>query len=80
MFVWGGKLGNSYLGTGARYNPSNDAWSPLSISGAPSPRGNSTAVWTGNEVLVFGGQNATSIFGELYTYTPPRVMYLYLHP
>src|SRR5262249_14104351 len=35
--------------------PSTDSWAAVSSSGAPSPRAMHTAVWTGAEMLVWGG-------------------------
>ena len=42
---------------GARYSPSGDFWLPLSGSGAPGPRSDHTAIWTGNEMVLWGGVN-----------------------
>jgi hypothetical protein len=60
MIVWGGVGGSgppsyttTYFGGGARYNPTTDTWSPVSASGAPSPRFQHTAVWTGNEMIIW---------------------------
>jgi N-acetylneuraminic acid mutarotase len=36
---------------------SPDTWSPVSGAGAPSPREAHTAVWTGTEMIVWGGFN-----------------------
>ena len=60
MIIWGGfggKSGDAPLvyGTGARYHLKENAWSPLSADGAPSPRFNHTVVWTDKEMLVWGG-------------------------
>ncbi len=56
MLVWGG--GNE-LGipgdTGVRYDPATDSWKPIASQGEPSPRIDATAVWTGSELLVWGG-------------------------
>src|SRR5260370_17258955 len=41
--------------TGGRYNPSSDSWTATSTANAPSPRGAHTAVWTGSEMVVWGG-------------------------
>ena len=62
MIVWGGfsctACANAELGTGARYTPSTDVWTPTSTtSAAPSARGNHTAVWTGSKMIVWGGNN-----------------------
>jgi len=60
MIVWGGSQSSSpyYLGTGARYNPSTDRWTSVSTSGAPGPRTDHSAVWTGREMIVWGGASS----------------------
>jgi N-acetylneuraminic acid mutarotase len=62
LLIWGG-LGCGRSGTGepqlcgdgARYNPATDTWAPLSRENAPTPRSGHTAVWTGREMLLWGG-------------------------
>ena len=57
MIVWGG-LDDATFGntdTGARYDPSTDTWAATSIVNAPEPRADFTAVWTGSEMIVWGG-------------------------
>src|SRR5207249_2234372 len=59
MIVWGGyrfdQSGTHYLNTGGRYNPSTDSWMATSTTSAPVGRELQTAVWTGNEMLIWGG-------------------------
>ena len=58
MVVWGGYAfdnGNQFLNTGGRYDPVTDTWTPTSTVGAPSARALYTAVWTGREMVVWGG-------------------------
>jgi len=58
MVVWGGYDGSNppvYLNTGGRYNPTTDSWVATSISGVPTARSNHTAIWTGTEMIVWGG-------------------------
>src|SRR5437667_74463 len=57
MIIWGGFGcgGNCDLNSGGRYNPSRDSWIATSLNNAPSPRDSQTAVWTGSEVIVWGG-------------------------
>jgi N-acetylneuraminic acid mutarotase len=60
MIVWGGHLtapGSNPLGTGARYDPLTDSWTPTSLTGAPQPRYDHIAVWTGREMIAWGGSN-----------------------
>lgn len=58
MIVWGGQ--SSYakpgLANGAAYNPVTDTWRTLSSVAAPSGRYDHTAVWNGQEMIVWGGR------------------------
>jgi N-acetylneuraminic acid mutarotase len=60
MIVWGGAPGGSPpLDDGYRYNPATDTWSTaISTVGAPSPRRVHAAVWTGTEMIIWGGLTA----------------------
>ena len=61
MIVWGGRTTGlrqsvpEFLNTGGRYDPATDSWRPTSTLNAPSARGSHTAVWTGSEMIVWGG-------------------------
>src|SRR5438094_10665325 len=62
MIVWGGYCYDGsphYLNTGGRYNPDTDSWTPTSTANAPSSRTWHTAVWTGNEMSVWGGSGSS---------------------
>jgi N-acetylneuraminic acid mutarotase len=57
MIIWGG-IDATFNGvnTGSRYDPSTDTWTATSTTNAPSARVvQSTAVWTGTEMIVWGG-------------------------
>jgi hypothetical protein len=54
MIIWGGA---GYVNTGGRYSPSSDSWTATSTASAPDGRERHTAVWTGNEMIVWGGYN-----------------------
>ncbi|HEV2799645.1 MAG TPA: Ig-like domain-containing protein [Pyrinomonadaceae bacterium] len=65
--VWGGTNadygnGNGLLNTGGRYNPSTDSWTATSLTGAPTPRNLHTAVWTGSQMIVWGGAAQTALY------------------
>ena len=64
MIVWGGQFDGGFpvvfLNDGARYNPSSDSWNSVSDAGAPSVRAFPTAVWTGTEMIVWGGETNTT--------------------
>ncbi len=63
MIVWGGDLeGPPEQNTGGRYNPATDSWAPTSLgSHVPDPRSGHTVVWTGSEMIVWGGSE-----GDVY--------------
>jgi N-acetylneuraminic acid mutarotase len=63
MIVWGGEQEQSpvWVNTGARYNPTTDSWTPTSTStGVPVRRSDHTAVWTGSEMIVWGGSDSVT--------------------
>src|SRR5437870_1127871 len=62
MIVWGGSpdSGFSYLNTGGRYDPITDSWTATTLSNAPAAREYHTAVWTGSEMIVWGGWSGGS--------------------
>ena len=67
MIVWGGYFYDTtyrYLNTGGRYNRSTDSWVATNITNAPSARYRHTAVWTGTEMIVWGGRAAESIYSN----------------
>jgi N-acetylneuraminic acid mutarotase len=82
MLVWGGFTdthsryqgyhANAHLNTGGRYNPSADSWKTITTEGAPSKRCANTAVWTGKEMIVWGGANATRALNDGARYNPAR--------
>jgi N-acetylneuraminic acid mutarotase len=64
MVVWGGSdlASSTYFNTGGRYNPATNAWTATSLANAPSPRNSHTAVWTGQEMIVWGGRDGAALF------------------
>lgn len=67
MIVWGGDFNN-----GGRYNPVADSWTAVRTNGAPSARSSHTAVWTGSEMIVWGGANGTNYVGDTWSYYPTK--------
>jgi N-acetylneuraminic acid mutarotase len=56
MIVWGGYQDTGEpVNTGGRYNPATDTWTTVSLVNAPSGRFSHSAVWTGIEMIVWGG-------------------------
>lgn len=65
MIVWGGTGAG-----GGLYDPRADTWEAMSTTGAPSSWWNSTAVWSGAQLLVFGGAGNSGATTEGGRYTP----------
>lgn len=57
--VWGGCVNGDgcekKLGDGALYNPALDTWTPIASGNAPAPRVHHTMIWTGKQLIVWGG-------------------------
>ena len=72
MIVWGGLGcgGNCRLNTGGRYNPGTDSWTATSTTNAPSARWDHTALWTGSEMIVWGGTDQTNYLHTGGRYNP----------
>ena len=73
MIVWGGGFydGSSHwLNTGGRYNPGTDSWIATSTTNAPDARDGHTAVWTGSEMIVWGGYDASNNLNTGGRYNP----------
>ena len=71
MIVWGGYNGVSVpFNTGGRYNPSTDSWTATSTTNAPAARAYHTAVWTGSEMIVWGGQGGPVFLNTGGRYNP----------
>jgi N-acetylneuraminic acid mutarotase len=63
MIIWGGNYVPPPIdfNTGGRYSPSTDSWTATTTVNAPSGRSQHTAVWTGIEMIVWGGLD---VFGQ----------------
>ncbi len=58
MLIWGGRSAfqpSYHKLDGGLYDPATDRWRPINLEGAPTARSQSAAVWTGSEMIVWGG-------------------------
>ncbi len=73
MIVWGGqtnKPDSRYPRIGGLYDPVNDAWFYTTTLDSPEGRDSHTAIWTGNQMVVWGGLadlGSNTVPGGLYT-------------
>ncbi|HJQ96925.1 MAG TPA: hypothetical protein VJ826_01365, partial [Candidatus Polarisedimenticolaceae bacterium] len=63
--VWGGNNGlvlpGSYFASGGKYDPATDTWQLIASAPASlEARDGHTVVWTGTEMIVWGGYNGTT--------------------
>jgi len=72
--LWGGGGENGVspsASIGALYDPTTEAWTLTSAMGAPTGRVLHTAVWTGSEMIVWGGSNVSvTSLGDGARYSP----------
>ena len=80
MIVWGGIDSISYFNSGGRYSPATNSWAATEGSGAPAARMGHAAVWTGSDMIIWGGTNGSVGFPDTLSYTPGRVFFLYQRP
>jgi hypothetical protein len=79
MIIWGGEYnGDSQdhiaLNSGGRYNPSMNLWMETSTNAfCPSPRQGHSAVWTGSQMIVWGGSAESLNWTSGGIYLPPAV-------
>ena len=63
MLVWGGSSeaqeGGRYFADGAVYSPATNSWAPMARAPGVAARDNHAAVWTGEQLLVWGGYGRT---------------------
>ena len=60
MIVWGGCLSAEHCNdtsTGGLYDPATNTWTASATFGAPSARHDHTVVWTGSEMIIWGGHD-----------------------
>jgi N-acetylneuraminic acid mutarotase len=72
MIIWGGYSSEvgGYLNTGGRYNPRTNSWTATSTGNAPNARSGHTTVWTGAEMIVWGGSSDVNTFNTGARYNP----------
>jgi hypothetical protein len=77
LLVWGGWAGGPYEGTGGIFNADpaagpEGAWTAMPAEGAPSPRGEHIGVWTGGDLLVWGGcgEDCSKVYADGGRFVP----------
>jgi N-acetylneuraminic acid mutarotase len=70
MLVWGGadNPNGPYFEAGGRYNPAADTWQAIPVAGMPGPRMGHSGIWTGSELIVWGGYDNSGAGHTLQAY------------
>ena len=71
MIVWGG-YDETFLRVrhGRQVSPNTDSWIASSTSSAPDGRNAHTAVWSGTEMIIWGGWDGGTFFNDGGRYNP----------
>jgi N-acetylneuraminic acid mutarotase len=85
MIVWGGARVieanfREEIGDGAIYDVATDSWRTMSALGAPSARRDHNAMWTGREIIIWGGVSLSSSIHDGARYDPVADMWTPLPP
>jgi N-acetylneuraminic acid mutarotase len=57
---------------GLRYNPGNNSWDTINLINAPSARYMHKAIWTGTEIVVWGGRSKATDSAQYFLNTGAR--------
>ena len=72
LMIWGGRSKAAALwvprASGSSYDPVLDQWNSVSGKNAPSARAFHTAVWTGSEMIVWGGRQRPTFATDAKAY------------
>jgi hypothetical protein len=73
----GGQTISGETATGAAFNPTTGKWRALTLGGGPLARQDATSVWTGSELLTFGGQAGGVPLAALQRLNPEPTWFLF---
>ncbi len=74
MIIWGGEGVNGHLADGGIYNSETLLWEPIEKRKLQdfSARRNHTAIWTGKEMIIWGGRNEFDLLNDGSAYNPAK--------
>ncbi len=72
MVVWGGCNGSNYYDDGKSLDLATGTWAPVASSAActPAHRAFHRAIWTGDDILVWGGVLGSDYHDDGYRFAP----------
>ncbi len=74
MIIWGGQGVDGHLADGGIYNSETLLWEPIEKRKIQefSARRNHTAIWTGQEMIIWGGRNEFDLLNDGSAYNPVK--------
>src|SRR6476619_3053244 len=74
MIVWGGQDSNMvpFADTGGLWKRSTNRWTATTTDGAPSGRQGHPAIWTGHEMILWGGDDGLNFLNTGGRYDPVK--------
>ena len=80
VVVVGGDTASGATASGAAYDLGEQTWRALTLGGDPAPRSGASAVWTGSDLIVFGGKSNGNAVGVPQRLSPQPDWYFYRKP
>lgn len=80
MVVVGGETDSGASASGAAYDIGRRTWRPLTLGGDPVPRSEASVVWTGSDLIIFGGKSNGNAVGGAQRLNPQPDWYFYRKP
>ena len=79
MIVWGGQGNCTQFADGGVFDPGTGLWQnlPAGAAGAPGPRGQHSALWTGTQMIIWGGATNPNV-GDGGMYNPTTNTWTYM--
>lgn len=69
LLVWGGSVAGIASNSGALYDYTTDTWEPLT-GALPTARKNHVSIWTGNFLMIYGGESDTGALANGEAFDP----------
>ena len=80
MLIYGGEDNTGSISSGAAFDPAKNTWRTLDTATGAVARTLSTAVWSGSQLVIFGGQSAGTPIAALQRLTPQPAFYFFRKP
>ena len=80
IVIIGGETASGPTASGAALDLVDRIWRPLTLSGNPTPRAEASVIWTGSDLVLFGGKSNGAAVGATQRLNPQPDWYFYRKP